>query len=143
MTFGDLALDSCAQFLAVAERRSVPPGTRSICHQLRRAGYQSVWSPACQDQVAGGDAGVGVVSQADAPLSLHLLPLSSRSSFGWVGFSEPLFPLGKEEWLISLWCMGIRERRRILISLNLLASFCRQSLLRFRWCVLVNLCHYW
>ena len=26
----DLALDSCAQFLAVAEHRSIPPGVRSI-----------------------------------------------------------------------------------------------------------------
>ena len=26
------------------------------------AGLQSVWSPACQDQVPGGHAGVGVVS---------------------------------------------------------------------------------
>ena len=30
----------------------------------------SVWSPACQDQVAGGHAGVGVVSLGGAPLSL-------------------------------------------------------------------------
>ena len=62
LTCGDLALDSCAQFLAVAEHRLIPSRARSICHQLRKAGYQSVWSPACQDQVAGGHAGVGVVS---------------------------------------------------------------------------------
>ena len=51
MTFGDLALDSCA-------------------HQLRRAGFRSVWAPACQDRIAGGHAGVGVVSLGGAPLSL-------------------------------------------------------------------------
>ena len=34
------------------------------------AGHQSVWSPASQDQVAGGHAGVGVVSLGGAPLAL-------------------------------------------------------------------------
>ena len=34
----DLALDSCAQFLAVAEHRLIPSGARSICHQLLKAG---------------------------------------------------------------------------------------------------------
>ena len=63
-------MDSCAQFLAVAEQRLIPSRARSICHQLRRAGHQSVWSPACQDQVAGGHAGVGVVSLGGASLSL-------------------------------------------------------------------------
>ena len=52
-------MDSCAQFLAVAEHRLITSRARSIGHQLRKAGYQSVWSPACQDQVAGGHAGVG------------------------------------------------------------------------------------
>ena len=57
LTNGDLALDSCAQFLAVAERL-IPSRARSFCHQLRKVGHQSVWSPAWQDQVAGGHAGV-------------------------------------------------------------------------------------
>ena len=60
----------CAQFLAVAEHRSTPSRARSVCHQLRKAGQQSVWSPACQDRVAGGHAGVGVVSLAGATLYL-------------------------------------------------------------------------
>ena len=42
LTFGDLALDSCAQFLAVAEHRLIPSRARSISYQLRRAG-----SPVC------------------------------------------------------------------------------------------------
>ena len=63
-------MDSCAQFLAVAEHRLIPSGTRSICHQLPGPGYQSVCSPACQDQVAGGHAGVGVVSFGGAPVAL-------------------------------------------------------------------------
>ena len=52
MTSGDLAVDSCAQFLAVAEHWLIPTRARSVCHQLGKAGYQSVWSPAQQDQVA-------------------------------------------------------------------------------------------
>ena len=70
MTSGDLALDSCAQFLAFAEHRLIPSRTRSVCHQLRKAGNHSVWAPACQDRVAGGHAGVGVVSLGGATLSL-------------------------------------------------------------------------
>ena len=51
-------------------------------------GNQSVWSPACQDQVAGGHAGVGVVSLGGALLSLpsFVTPLSLRSFSGWAGF---------------------------------------------------------
>ena len=41
LTHGDVALDSCAQFLAVGEHRLVPSGTRSVCHQLRKAGHLS------------------------------------------------------------------------------------------------------
>ena len=70
LTSGDLALDSCAQFLAVAEHRLIPSRARSVCHQLRRAGHHSVWAPACQDRIAGGHAGVGVISLGGAPLSL-------------------------------------------------------------------------
>ena len=57
LTSGDLALDSCAQFLAVAEHRLIPSRARSVCHQLRKAGHHSVWAPACQDKIAGGHAG--------------------------------------------------------------------------------------
>ena len=39
LTSGDLALDSCAQFLAAAEHRLIPSRARSICHQLRKAGF--------------------------------------------------------------------------------------------------------
>ena len=38
LTYGDLALDSCAQFLAVAEHRLIPARARSVGHQLRKAG---------------------------------------------------------------------------------------------------------
>ena len=68
LTSGDLALDSCAQFLAVAEHILIP--SRARCHQLRKAGHHSVWAPACQDRIAGGHAGDGVISLIGAPLSL-------------------------------------------------------------------------
>ena len=75
LTHGDLALDSCAQFLAVAEHRSIPSRARSVCHQLRRAGRHYIWALACQDQVAGGQAGVGVAScggaSPDSPIFCH------------------------------------------------------------------------
>ena len=44
LTHGDLALDSCAQFLAVAEHWLIPSRARSVCHQLREACHHSVWS---------------------------------------------------------------------------------------------------
>ena len=68
LTSGDLALDSCAQFLA--EHRVIPSWALSSCHQLRKTGHLSVWAPACQDRVAGGHVGVGVISLGGAPLIL-------------------------------------------------------------------------
>ena len=44
LTNGDMALDSCAQFLAVAEHRLIHARARSIGHQLRKADRQSVWA---------------------------------------------------------------------------------------------------
>ena len=70
LTYVDLAMDSCAQFLAVAEHRLIPARARSVGHQLRKAGFHSVWAPACQDSIPGGHAGVGVVSLGGAPLAL-------------------------------------------------------------------------
>ena len=80
LTSGDLALDSCAQFLAVA-------GARSICYQLRKAGYLSVWAPACQDRVARGHVGVGVISLGGAPLTLPSFVTPQFQEFfqAWVG----------------------------------------------------------
>ena len=87
LTYGDLAMDSCAQFLAVAEHRLIPARARSVGHQLRNAGVHSVWAPACQDSIPGGHAGVGVVSFGGAPLALpSFVTLSLGNSLGWVGF---------------------------------------------------------
>ena len=57
LSWGDLALESRAHFLAVAEHRLVPAGTRNVTSQLRQAGISSVWDPSCQDSTP-----VGVVS---------------------------------------------------------------------------------
>ena len=67
---GDLALESKAHFLAVAEHRLIPARARSVSTQLRQARRSSVWAPSCQDVTPGGHAGVGVISLHGAPLSL-------------------------------------------------------------------------
>ena len=121
LTSGDLALDSCAQFLAIAEHRLIPSRARSVCHQLRRAGHHSVWAPAWQYKIAGGHAGVGVISLGGAPPVLsHLLSLLSFRIFFRLGrVLRTTLPSGvKEEF---------RERRRMLISCNLLISFFKLS----------------
>ena len=83
---GDMALDSCAQFLAVAEHRLIPARARSIGHQPRKADRQSVWACAGQDQLSGGHTGVGVISLSGAPLSApSLVTLSFGSSSSEVG----------------------------------------------------------
>ena len=85
LTHGDAALDSCAQFLAVAEHRLIPARVRSVGHQLRIAGFQSVWAPACQDHVVGGHAGVGVVSLGGAPLAAPSLVTPGFREFHRLG----------------------------------------------------------
>ena len=86
LTYGDFAVDSCSQFLAVAEHQLIPSRARSVGHFLRKAGHQSVWAPACQGKVAGGHAAVGVVSSGAAPLALP--------TFATAGFLE-FFQLGR------------------------------------------------
>ena len=85
LTSGELALDSCAQFRAVAEHRSIHSRAWSICHQLRKAGHHSVWAPACQDWIAGGHAGVGVVCLGGAPQSLPSLVTPEFQEFFKLG----------------------------------------------------------
>ena len=52
---GDMALDSC---LPVAEHRLISGRAGSVGRHLGKADRQSVWAPACQDQISGGHAGV-------------------------------------------------------------------------------------
>ena len=87
LTSGDFAMDSCAQFLAVAEHRLIPSRARSIGHHLRRAGHHSIWAPACQDKIAGGHAGLVLLVLVGLLYLFHPLSLLSfRSSLGWVGY---------------------------------------------------------
>ena len=58
LSSGDLALESSAHFLAVAEHRLVPARARNVTTQLRQAHLSSVWAPSCQDVTPGGDAGL-------------------------------------------------------------------------------------
>ena len=63
---------------------------------MRRAGYQSVWSPACQDQVAGGHSWVGVVSLGGAPLSLRSFVAPDFREFFRLGRAlRTTLPIGK------------------------------------------------
>ena len=78
---GDLALESSAHFLAIAEHRLVPARARAVTTQLRQARRSSVWAPSCQDVTPGGHAGVGVISLHGAPLSLPTLLDSSFKEF--------------------------------------------------------------
>ena len=141
LTYGDLALDSCAQFLAVAEHRLIPSMARSVCHQLRRAGHQSVWSPTCQDQVAGGHSGVGVVNLGGAPLSLSSFSTPQIKEFFRLGRAlRTTVPTGKGGVIRLFVVHGYQGRRRRLINFFLLISFCRLFWLRLRRFVLVSLC---
>ena len=117
LTYGDLAMVSCAQFLAVAEHRLIPARARSVGHQLRKAGFHSVWAPACQDSIPGGHAGVGVVSLGGAPLALPSFVTPEFQEFFRLGGAlRTSLPTGKEEWFICLLCMGIKVLRRMLKS---------------------------
>ena len=69
LTHGDVAIDSCAQFLAVAQHRLIPARVKSVGHQLHKC-----WISICLDTCltgssTGGHAGVGVVSLCGSPLA--------------------------------------------------------------------------
>ena len=59
---GDLALESQAHFVAVAEHRLVLAGARNVTTQIRKSGISSVWALACQNATPGRHAEVRVVS---------------------------------------------------------------------------------
>ena len=92
---GDLALESKAHFLAVAEHRLVPARARNITTQLRKTRRSSVWAPSCQDVTPGGHAGVGVISLHGGPLSLPTLLDPSFKEFFRLGRAmRVVLPLG-------------------------------------------------
>ena len=110
-------MDSCAQFLAVADHRLIPSWARSVCHQLRNAGHHSVWSPACQKSVAGGHAGVGVVSLGGASLSLP----SFKEFFRLGRVLRTTLPTGKRGVVHLFVVYGYQGRRRMLLIGKLLS----------------------
>ena len=92
---GDLALESSAHFLAVAEHRLVPARARTVTTQLRQVRRSYVWAPSCQDVTPGGHAGVGIISLHGAPLSLPTLLDSSFKEFFRIGRAmRVILPLG-------------------------------------------------
>ena len=140
LTHGDVALDSCAQFLAVAEHRLIPTRVRSVGHQLRVAGFLSVWAPACQDHIVGGHAGVGVVSLVGAPLAAPPLVTPGFREFHRLdrAMTGSLFLLvmvgrrrGSFTFLSSMVIKGLKRIR---------TSFCSLCTLRLRLCVWDSLC---
>ena len=88
---GDLALESSAHFLAVAEHRLVPARARTVT-TLRQARRFSVWAPSCQDVTPGGHAAVGVISLHGASLSLPTLLDSSLKEFFRIGRAMRVWP---------------------------------------------------
>ena len=92
---GDVALESTAHFLAIAEHRLVPARARTVTTELRHARRSSVCAPSCQDVTPGGHAGVGVISLHGAPLSLPTLFDSSFKEFFRIGRAKRVvLPLG-------------------------------------------------
>ena len=92
---GDLALESKAHFLAVAEHRLVPARARNVTTQLRKTRRSSVWAPSCQDVTPGGHAGVGVISLYGASLSLPTFFYPSFKEFFRLGRAmRVVLPLG-------------------------------------------------
>ena len=65
-------------FLVVTEHRLIPARVRSEWASLKSKGVASIWAPASQDSSHVGNAGVGVVSLRNAPLSL---PTSATVQF--------------------------------------------------------------
>ena len=138
LTYGDLALDSCAQFLAIAEHRLILAWAWSVCHQLRRAGYHSVWAPACQDQVAGGHAGVGVVSLGGVPLSLPSFVTPQFQEFFKLGrVLRTTLPAGKGGVVHLFVVFGFQGAEEDADQLQLTDKLLQA---RLRWFVLVNPC---
>ena len=83
---GDSALESSADFLAIAEHRLIPARARSVANSLKvSSGIVSVLAPACQDSIPGGHAGVGVMSMKGAPITLPTFATPEFSEFFRLG----------------------------------------------------------
>ena len=85
MTSGDLPLDSCGQFLAVAERWLIPRRARSIGHLLRRAGHQSVGLLLARIRLLVVMLGLGLLVLLVHPFLSHFFLLLSLKKFFRLG----------------------------------------------------------
>ena len=111
LTCRDVAMDSCAQFLAAAEHRLFPSRARSIGHLLRKAGHHSVWAPPVRIRLLAGHAGVGVVSFGAAPLALPTFATTEFLEFSKLvrALSHSLHGCGRSSSSVrSLWVSGGR-----------------------------------
>ena len=73
-------MDSCDQFLAVAEHRLIPSRARSVGHFLREAGHQSVWALPVRIRLLVVMLGLG--------LSVWVPPLLLLPTFATAGYLE-------------------------------------------------------
>ena len=97
--------------------------------------HHSVWSPACQDHVAGGHAGVGVVSPGGALLFLPSFVSPQFPEFFRLGrVLRTTLPIGKGG-VVHLFVVYDYQ-----VINFLLISFFNLFLMKLRWFVLVNLC---
>ena len=128
LTSGDLALDSCAQFLAVAEHRLIPSRARSVGHQLRKAGFHSGLGSCLSG------SGCWWSCWCWCGQSWRCLPVSP--SFVTPQFQE-FFRLGRVFIFLLFRFSGSREDAE---KSQLTDRFFKLSMLRLRWLVLVNLC---
>ena len=105
---GDLALESTAHFLAIAEHRLVPACARTVTTQLRQARRSSVWAPSCQDVTPGGHAGGGVISLHGAPpFSSHPFRSFLQGVLSYWSCQEGYPPFGKR------WCRSSVHHQRL------------------------------
>ena len=92
---GDVALESKAHFLSVAEHRLIPARARNVTTQLRKALRSSVWAPSCQDVTPGGHAGLASSVSMAPPLSLPTFFDPSFKEFFRIGRAmRVVLPLG-------------------------------------------------
>ena len=122
---GDLALESKAHFLAVAEHRLIPARARNVTTQLRKVRRSSVWAPSCQVVTPGGHAGVGVISLHGAPLALPTLFDPSFKEFFRIGRAIvlPLVNGGVVHLFVIYGCQGAEsDPEKLQLSEHLFAA---------------------
>ena len=102
---GDLALESQAHFLAIAQHRLVPARARNAPAQLRQACISSVLALVCEDVTPGGHGGGGLSVCMVLPWALPACAAPFffvfRNSFAWIVQCESSSLWGMEVSLTS------------------------------------------